>query len=561
MRGNQQHSRKGQALLMTTFALVAMCGMIGLAVDLGWSFYTKRSAQTAADSAALAAAQQALDTTGQGGSFVCGNGMIACSSSPTPCDASVNLTTGCQYAQQHGFTVGGNGGRQNVAIAADITSPPPTAPGVKVDYWVTVRTYENIPQLFSSALNNTAGGTASRATAAVVNAPLPAQLYTLNRQNDVPAGSKKGDTGNDISLQGSDSITTYGPIAMASTDLDAGRLGGSGNVSAPVTFIRGSGSVNNPGNWVSAPQNGLPDGSPFLDPMQGKGQPPPPTGLSDHPVLAGAVPANSVLASGNYFAVDNKGKPTGAPITFGANVTFKDGAFGNWVIFGGISGGVSFGPGRYILAGSMTGTTVNWDKVMVTDQTPVDANGNIVAPQDAGELFVTTDHNYPGLQIPSVLTGSPVLNNLNQGNVLIKSGNAGQWGLDIHGLNPNDPNVPQELIKFAPAVFWQDQANSTIKYNPDGTIDTSCGDLDSPCANKTLKDVNSTFSSIDARPNISMWGMFYQPRGAGLAFQGHGTFTAPVELITGYLSLQGGGSLNLQKLTAPPRRRVVALIE
>ena len=59
---------------------------------------------------------------------------------------------------------------------------------------------------------------------------------------------------------------------------------------------------------------------------------------------------------------------------------------------------------------------------------------------------------------------------------------------------------------------------------------------------------------------FSMWGMFYQPRGAGLVFQGHGAFTAPVSLITGYLSLQGGASLNLQKQTAPPRR-IVALIE
>src|SRR6266498_266617 len=157
---------RGQALVLLTLSLFAMCGMLGLAVDLGWSYFVKRSAQTAADAAAQAAAQQALDTVGQNGTFSCSNGQVACQAAG-PCNSSINLTTGCLYARQHGFSVGGNGGRQNVTIAADITSPAPTAPGVTVDYWVTVRATESIPQLFSAVLGNTIGNSASRATAAV----------------------------------------------------------------------------------------------------------------------------------------------------------------------------------------------------------------------------------------------------------------------------------------------------------------------------------------------------------------------------------------------------------
>ena len=31
--------QSGQAIVMVTLSLFAMCGMMGLAVDLGWSFF------------------------------------------------------------------------------------------------------------------------------------------------------------------------------------------------------------------------------------------------------------------------------------------------------------------------------------------------------------------------------------------------------------------------------------------------------------------------------------------------------------------------------------------
>jgi hypothetical protein len=355
---------------------------------------------------------------------------------------------------------------------------------------------------------------------------------------------------------------------MASTDAGAGQLGGSGSVTAPATYIRGTGGYGNSGNWTAPPTTGLPDGDLFMDPMQPvkgqppKGQPPAPTGLPDRPITNGFVPDNSVLTSGNYYAVNSKGVPTGQALSFGSNVTFKDGAFGNYVIFGGIQGNVNFGPGRYIYAGATGGTTLNWNSVSIQDQTPLDPSGNATAPLDAGEIFVLTDSKYPGLQIPTALLNAPaVLNGLAQGNVVIKSGNSSQWGIDLHGLNPTDPAVPAELKPFAPTLLWQDQANTTIKYNSDGSIDTSCGDLDSPCLNSKLKNSDSTWWTFDSRPNIHMWGSLYQPRGAGISFEGHGTFTAPVQLVTGYISMQGGPTLVFQRLPTGLRRRVVALIE
>ena len=44
--------RRGQVLIMVTLALLMLCGMLGLVVDLGWSYFTKKSAQAAADAQA-----------------------------------------------------------------------------------------------------------------------------------------------------------------------------------------------------------------------------------------------------------------------------------------------------------------------------------------------------------------------------------------------------------------------------------------------------------------------------------------------------------------------------
>src|SRR5207245_9050934 len=109
-------------------------------------------------------------------------------------------------------------------------------------------------------------------TAAIVDAQLPEQVYALDRENDAAPGSKKGSTGNDISIQGGGGIVAYGAIGLASTDPLAGRLGGAGSVTAPATYIRGAGGYGNSGNWTSAPTSGMPDGDLFRDPMQGKGQ-------------------------------------------------------------------------------------------------------------------------------------------------------------------------------------------------------------------------------------------------------------------------------------------------
>ena len=48
---------RGQIIILVALFAVALTGMVGLSIDLGYTFAQKRSVQNAADSAALAGAQ------------------------------------------------------------------------------------------------------------------------------------------------------------------------------------------------------------------------------------------------------------------------------------------------------------------------------------------------------------------------------------------------------------------------------------------------------------------------------------------------------------------------
>ena len=63
----RKKSSGGQAIVMVTLALFSMAGMMGLAVDLGWSMFTQKAAQAAADDAALSAVQRAYKIITAGG--------------------------------------------------------------------------------------------------------------------------------------------------------------------------------------------------------------------------------------------------------------------------------------------------------------------------------------------------------------------------------------------------------------------------------------------------------------------------------------------------------------
>jgi Flp pilus assembly protein TadG len=576
---------RGQALVMVTVALFAMCGIMGLAVDLGWAYFVKKNAQSAADGAAWAAALQALTNVGPVSTVGCAAG-VACSS-PVDCPASDNLANGCAYAAKNGFSHAVNA-NQKVTMQSGLGAPP-TAPNIPAEYWVTARAVETVPQLFSAVLGNTYAVPASRATAVIIESVVRGALILLNRENDAAgmAGGGRDMTGVNIAANGNNTITAPGGILMASANATyAADDSNNTHVQADFTFVRGNGGVRNTSDWVAAPVNGQPDGQDFYDPMRGYPQPPlttngSPITTAAHPITAnlqgdgviagGTSAANPVvLPPGHYYAVDQNGMATGGRINISGYVKFSNGGngFGDFVFYGGVStlGGaanITLDPGRYIFAGTKPagGQTDTGGYLFDIDNGTVLQDNTAVGgtQSDAGELFIFTDPHYPGLTPPAALT--PVLDSLDFGQSGFHTGATAQNQINLHGLNTASSSLPAELAKYQPFISWQDRANSRVRYDPStNDVDQSCGGLNTPCTN-TLEHPNSPNFYFLAGPDVHYSGAFYQPRGAWTTFQGGSNTAMNVQLITGAINLGGGNVLNLQSVSNPIRRRTVALVE
>src|SRR5205823_1879443 len=97
-----------------------------------------------------------------------------------------------------------------------------------------------------------------------------------------------------------------------------------------------------------------------------------------------------------------------------------------------------------------------------------------------------------------------------------------------------------------------------------GRVDyTSCGSgytLDNPCTN-TLTNNSSPELNIQASPNIHLYGVIYQPRGAWTTLVGGGGYAGPLQLISGALSVQGNANVDLLGLSSPLTNTVASLIE
>src|SRR5260370_32997359 len=103
-------SKRGQALVMATMSLFMLFGIMGLAVDLGWSYYRKQVAQTATDAAALAAAADA-ENNSTSGVITCAMNNVVCQGAtacpPISGGPADNSQNGRLYAQADSCTHSG----------------------------------------------------------------------------------------------------------------------------------------------------------------------------------------------------------------------------------------------------------------------------------------------------------------------------------------------------------------------------------------------------------------------------------------------------------------------
>jgi hypothetical protein len=167
--------RGGYAALMMTISLVTLCSVGGLVTDLGWAYHRKQKAQTAAESAVLAASSYAR-TNG----LVCGVLGVLCQSTSTNCASltgSTSLSAACGYASQNGYT----DGAANITVTMTSGSgTPPGSTGVTADYWVQTTITENVFPMFSAVVGgHNKLNIQTVATSAAVAGPAGGSIYVL----------------------------------------------------------------------------------------------------------------------------------------------------------------------------------------------------------------------------------------------------------------------------------------------------------------------------------------------------------------------------------------------
>lgn len=307
--------QRGQALLMITFALIPMLGLVGLVTDVGYMYYVQSAAQAAADSAVLAAAYRFNHTLSTSG-LSCGNPAWICNETPAPCPASLTsasnpVETACLYAKQNGFSPADP--RQNVTVVSNLTPTIPTAPGIGgAGWWITVRVTESVPQLFSAVMGHSNAVVSARATAAVQ--PGLGCVYALD-----PSASAAFYENGSVSFQSACGIyvNSNAPDAML----------GTGGAILQASSINDVGDVSWQGTISPAPNTEI---QPFPDPLENLQAPFPcsSTGGCDdadcsaHPKQV-IVNSDTTLSPGTYcggIAIKN------GTVTFSA---------GNYIIVGG----------------------------------------------------------------------------------------------------------------------------------------------------------------------------------------------------------------------------------
>ncbi len=579
---------------MVTVALLAMSGVIGMAVDFGWSYFMRRSAQSAADAAALAAINAAMDSVHVGNTTLTSAvSAFSGNARPTDCASISNsspLKKACDYAGQNGFSSGGDNGRQTVTVSSDTTSPPPTASGVNVACWVTVRITNTIPQLYSAVLGNSTATIAARATAAIALVSVQGAALGLNRENDGSPTDASFPAGADIYLASGAHIQTdyrNGKGIVLSSNFSGSGTSVSSAVSQSAFTMSRGGLTSTGSAWPNADPNRA-DNQIFSDPMRDLGQPPVGrTALNAYPVPNGTdwsrCPGYPSCGQGIYFAADpNTLQATGGPLFINSSIGFSNNTFGDFVFYGGlnVNAAASFGPGRYILAGvlhpSNPSTTTGGYTLNINTSAPIAGSTG----SDAGQLFILTNPSYPGL---SAITQSAL--QAYDPNGLLQTLSFGESNLGngttsavLYGLNAN--NIPASanttnsqgaaLSDFGPVLIWQDQRFSKVSYTSNGNIDTSCGSSSCPSSPSVDPKLVVGMSSNSFASNLH--GIIYQPRGAWMQALPNTLLQGPLQLISGALDLGSGAFFYLKDpgtdstsnwaLTVPAlKMRVVALVD
>ena len=333
---SKNDSRRGQAAIMMTMSIVVTLGLLGMVVDMGWAYWRKQAAKTAADAAVMGAVMSVANIH----SFTCSTPDVVCQSD-TACPADpvsppANLMqSGCLYAKQNGFR---NYDRQTVTMAGNIGLSPVT--GVQPSYWVSATVTEKQPMLFSAILGQQWAFLRARSTAGIFTHPAGACIYALS---PVQVG---------IKVNGGTQVNSACGMYVDSSDPAAFTAGGSSNISAKEidvvgNWVNNGGAVVTPSPTTNAPVT--PDPFAYVAPPNYDPGRCDSTGITETSTIIMPSDHRYIVCNGGFNMNSNKHLTlkSGIYILKGGGIDWKNGTLD------------ADGPVTFYLTGGFAGISVN----------------------------------------------------------------------------------------------------------------------------------------------------------------------------------------------------------
>ncbi|HEY2016241.1 MAG TPA: pilus assembly protein TadG-related protein [Bryobacteraceae bacterium] len=313
--------------MLVTLSLIPTLAMVGLVVDIGYAYYRKIMAQTAAQSAAIGAAMAVKSKVSacNANGLTCTTTASACAASPV-LSASDNYTNGCLYAKQNGFV---NSGRQTVTMWGNLSSKvaSPVGSGPTPTYWVSATVSEQIPSLFSVVMGNSLATVNARATSGVFTPPANACIYALEPTGTgfSVGGTVTINSGCGIYVNSSSSGSPYamtggGGSVITASEVDVvGVYNANGGTSLTCS---GGGTCPNQGVSSTAdPLKSVPAPNPSHTSCDDSGG-----GLTQNSNIT--MPADGFFIVCNGFSMNSNGNltlPSGTYIMKGGSIDWKNG--------------------------------------------------------------------------------------------------------------------------------------------------------------------------------------------------------------------------------------------
>ncbi len=220
--------QSGQVMVLVCLAIITIMGLVGLAADVGSFEAQKQLLQTAADSAALAAAQE----------LNYGDSVAAAKADAT----------------RNGFTNGQNG------VVVTIDNPPKSGPNTGVSGFIEAIVSKPEPTFFLRALGYSTITISARAVSGIGNGP--SCIYILD-----PSASSAMTVNGNVNIQSGcgllvDSSSSSGLLINGNVTINASSIGvvggysSNGNVSLTPTPKKGILPAADPLAYVQAPSYG-----------------------------------------------------------------------------------------------------------------------------------------------------------------------------------------------------------------------------------------------------------------------------------------------------------------